>query len=110
MSSQKLRRRTKLSKALVTDPSKLEWKSQAELRARYGVNLRTGTEVSSVDLAAKEVVAGPNQERVAYETLVLATGGIPRRLPIPGKDLSNVFTLRGVEDAKKIDNGELHSL
>ena len=88
----------------------MEWKSQAELRAKYGVTLRTGVEVSSVDLAAKEVVAGPNQERVAYETLVLATGGIPRRLPIPGKDLSNVFTLRGVEDAKKIDAGKLHSL
>ena len=88
----------------------MEWKSQAELRAKYGVTLRTGVEVSSVDLAAKEVVAGPNQERVAYDALVLATGGIPRRLPIPGKDLSNVFTLRGVEDAKKIDAGKPHSL
>ena len=75
-----------------------------ELRTKYGVNLRTGTEVTGVDLAAKEVLVG--QERVAYETLVLATGGIPRRLPVPGKDLSNVFVLRDVEDAKKIDAGE----
>ena len=67
------------------------------------MNLRTGTEVTGVDLAAKEVLVG--QERVAYETLVLATGGIPRRLPVPGKDLSNVFVLRDVEDAKKIDAG-----
>lgn len=36
---------------------------------------------------------------------MLAPGGTPRRLPIDGKDLSNVFTLRGVEDAKKIDAG-----
>jgi len=42
-------------------------------------------------------------ERVPYSTLVLATGGTPRKLPIDGKDLSNVLTLRGVDSAKKID-------
>ncbi|EMD31273.1 hypothetical protein CERSUDRAFT_89128 [Gelatoporia subvermispora B] len=95
--------RTKLSKALVTDTAKLEWRPAAELKAKYGVDLRTGTEVTAVDLASKAVVVGPNQERVTYDTLILATGGVPRRLPIDGKDLANVLTLRGVEDAKKID-------
>ncbi|RPD61014.1 hypothetical protein L226DRAFT_534661 [Lentinus tigrinus ALCF2SS1-7] len=95
--------RTKLSKALITDASKLEWRSAPELRSKYGVNFREGIEVSGVDLGAKEVLVGAAQERVPYETLVLATGGVSRRLPIAGKDLSNVFTLRGVEDAKKID-------
>ncbi|OJT01779.1 Apoptosis-inducing factor 1 [Trametes pubescens] len=93
--------RTKLSKALITDPSKLEYRSAADLRSKYGVDFRAGTEVSGVDLAAKEVIVGAT--RVPYETLVLATGGVARRLPIAGKDLANVFTLRGVEDAKKID-------
>ncbi|KAI0926250.1 hypothetical protein AcW1_008468 [Taiwanofungus camphoratus] len=95
--------RTKLSKALITDPAKIELRSPAELKTKYGVDLRTSTEVTSVDLAKKEVVVGPNQQRVPYETLVLATGGVPRRLPIEGKDLSNVLTMRGVDDAKKID-------
>lgn len=98
--------RTKLSKALITDPAKIELRSPAELKTKYGVDLRTSTEVTSVDLAKKEVVVGPNQQRVPYETLVLATGGVPRRLPIEGKDLSNVLTMRGVDDAKKIDAGE----
>ena len=40
-----------------------------------------------------------------FDTLVIATGGIPRRLPIPGADLENVYTLRGLPDAKKIDEG-----
>ena len=97
--------RTKLSKALITDASKLEYRSAAELRAKYGVDFRAGTEVTGVELATKEVVVGPNKEKVPYDTLVLATGGTPRRLPIPGKDLSNVYTLRGVEDTKKIDAG-----
>ncbi|TBU39755.1 hypothetical protein BD309DRAFT_901165 [Dichomitus squalens] len=95
--------RTKLSKALISDASKLELRSTAELRAKYGVNLRQGVEVTGVELGNKEVVIGATQEKVPYDTLVLATGGIPRRLPIPGKDLSNVYTLRGVEDAQKID-------
>ncbi|KAH9902894.1 hypothetical protein C8Q73DRAFT_635454 [Cubamyces lactineus] len=95
--------RTKLSKALVTDPAKLEWRSLADLRSKYGVDYRSGVEVSGVDIVSKEVVVGASRERVPYETLVLASGGVPRRLPIEGKDLANVLTLRGVEDAKKID-------
>lgn len=89
----------------MTDASKLEWRPAAELRSKYGVNLRTGTEVTGVDPSTKEVIVGTSQERVPYEALILASGGVPRRLPIQGKDLSNVFTLRGVEDAKKIDAG-----
>jgi len=34
--------RTKLSKALITDASKLEWKTAAELKIKYAINLRTG--------------------------------------------------------------------
>ena len=48
---------------------------------------------------------GSGGERVPYGTLVLATGGTPRKLPIDGVELGNVFTLRGVEDAKNIDAG-----
>ncbi|PCH42677.1 hypothetical protein WOLCODRAFT_163963 [Wolfiporia cocos MD-104 SS10] len=95
--------RTKLSKALITDPSKIEWRSGAELKTKYGVDLRTGVEVSSIDVPTKEVIVGSNSQRVPYDTLVLATGGVPRRLPIEGNDLQNVFTLRGVDDTKKID-------
>jgi len=95
--------RTKLSKALVTDPSKLEWQSASVLADKYNTTLRTSTEVSSIDVSQKAVIIGDTQERVPYETLVLATGGTPRKLPIEGKDLSNVLTLRGVDDAKKID-------
>ncbi|THH31451.1 hypothetical protein EUX98_g2754 [Antrodiella citrinella] len=94
--------RTKLSKALVSDPSKLEWLSPTVLLNKYNTTLRTSTEVSSVDIAQKAVIVG-GSERVPYETLVLATGGVSRKLPIEGKDLSNVFTLRGVDDAKRID-------
>ncbi|KAI0346178.1 hypothetical protein BDW22DRAFT_1352201 [Trametopsis cervina] len=95
--------RTKLSKALITDASKLEWRSPAELQAKYGVILRTSTEVTAIDLENKVAVIGSSNERVTYEDLILASGGTPRVLPVEGKELGNVFTLRGVGDAKKID-------
>lgn len=98
--------RTKLSKALVTDASKLEWRPASELLSKYGTVIRTSTEVTSVDLAAKAVVTASG-EHVPYQTLILATGATPRKLPIEGKDFSNVFTLRGVDDAKKIDAGKI---
>ena len=46
------------------------------------------------------------KETLAYDKLILATGGTPRRLPIDGAQLENVFSFRGVEDAKKVDAGK----
>ncbi len=39
---------------------------------------------------------------LGYEKLLLATGGQALRLPLPGSDLKNVFTLRTIEDAEGI--------
>ncbi|SJL00039.1 related to rhodocoxin reductase [Armillaria ostoyae] len=94
--------RTKLSKALITDPSKLEWKNAAELKVKFGTNVRTGVTVTSIDFPNRKVIID-GKDSLIYDKLVLATGGIPRRLPIPGADLENVFTFRTVEDAQKVD-------
>ncbi|KAF9223461.1 hypothetical protein BS17DRAFT_781899 [Gyrodon lividus] len=95
--------RTKLSKALITDSSKLEWRTAAELKIKYGTTLRFGVTVTSIDTASKQVVFDGGKESVAYNKLILAMGGTPRRLPIEGADLENVYTFRGVEDSKKVD-------
>jgi hypothetical protein len=34
-------------------------------------------------------------------------GGTPRRLPIPGSDLENVYTFRSIEDSKRVDAGNI---
>jgi len=34
--------RTKLSKALITDPTKIEWRTAADLKIKYGTNIRLG--------------------------------------------------------------------
>lgn len=65
--------------------------------------MRTGAEVTSIDFDNKKVELDGGKETLEYGTIVLAPGSTPRRLPIEGNDLANVFTLRTVEDAAKID-------
>lgn len=95
--------RTKLSKALITNPAKIEWRSASDLKIRYGTTLRLGVTVTSVDTSTKQVIFEGGKESVPYDKLILATGGTPRRLPIEGGGLENVYTFRGIEDAKKVD-------
>ncbi|KAF8072016.1 hypothetical protein FPV67DRAFT_1748109 [Lyophyllum atratum] len=95
--------RTKLSKALITDPTKVEWRTAGELKIKYGTTIRLGAEVTSVDLAKKQVSLDGGKDILSYEKLVLATGGTPRRLPIEGAQLENVYTFRGIDDASKVD-------
>src|SRR5829696_1031245 len=64
--------------------------------AEHGVELRTATAVTGIDLAARAVeLAGG--ERVAFDRLLLATGAEPRRLPVPGADLDGVHYLRDAD-------------
>ncbi|KAF5392383.1 hypothetical protein D9757_001502 [Collybiopsis confluens] len=94
---------TKLSKAVITDASKIQWRSPADLKIKFGVNLRTGVNVTSVELQDKRVILDNGKDTVIYDKLVIAPGGTPRKLPIPGADCENVYTFRDVDDAKKVD-------
>ncbi|KAG8746964.1 hypothetical protein FRC10_002763 [Ceratobasidium sp. 414] len=113
--------RTKLSKALITDPSKIEWRTADALRDKYGVTFRPGTvripsmtilhptdlvellqTVTAIDASAKTVTIN-GSETIEYLNAVLAPGSIPRTLPVEGADLGNVLTLRTIQDAKAID-------
>ncbi|PPQ83455.1 hypothetical protein CVT25_007046 [Psilocybe cyanescens] len=95
--------RTKLSKALITDPAKIEWRTPADLKIKYGTNIRLGVEVTSVDLEKKTVELDGGKDSLPYDKLILAPGGTPRRLPIDGAQFENVYTFRGIDDAKKVD-------
>ena len=84
--------RTKLSKALITDASKLQWKP-AEWYKEGAINIQED-EVSSIDFKGKSV-STKSGKSIPYTKLILATGGIPKNLPLPGfKDLGNIFLLR----------------
>ncbi|EJD51818.1 hypothetical protein AURDEDRAFT_111417 [Auricularia subglabra TFB-10046 SS5] len=94
--------RTKLSKALLTDLAKLTWRTEEFLKNELHIDFHPGTTVSGVD-TAKRTVTTSDGKSWNYTKLVLATGGTPRELPLPGfQNLGNVFTLRGVTTAKNI--------
>lgn len=96
--------RTKLSKALLTDVSKLEWRSESTLKSDYQVDMRLGTEVTKIDPQQKMVETNKG-DKVSYDKLVLAPGSVTKRLPIDGADLEGVHTLRGLSDAQGIVAG-----
>lgn len=93
--------RPKLSKALLTDLAKLQWREKGWYETGK-VNI-VEDEVVGVDFAAKAVSTKSGQ-KIEYTKLVLATGGTPRLLPLQGfRVLGNIFTLRNVHDAKRIN-------
>jgi 3-phenylpropionate/trans-cinnamate dioxygenase ferredoxin reductase subunit len=68
------------------------------LYEKAGIDLRTGTEVESIDPAASRVMLAGG-EGLGYERLLLATGSEPRRLTSPGADLDGIHYLRNLADA-----------
>ena len=66
------------------------------------IEVRLGTKVDSVDAKSKIVRIG--SESIAYDKVLVATGGRPRELFIPGSDAKNVFLLRTIEDALAIND------
>jgi NADPH-dependent 2,4-dienoyl-CoA reductase/sulfur reductase-like enzyme/rhodanese-related sulfurtransferase len=76
------------------------------LRRRLNLDVRTGSQVESIDRAAnrvqvRELATGRTYE-VAYDKLILATGAAPLRPPIPGLDLPGIYTLRNMQDADRL--------
>jgi 3-phenylpropionate/trans-cinnamate dioxygenase ferredoxin reductase subunit len=65
------------------------------------LDFRPQTRVARIDRAGKQVHLSDGG-RIAYDKLILATGGSARRLPVPGGDLPRVLYLRTIEDAAAI--------
>jgi NAD(P)H-nitrite reductase large subunit len=69
--------------------------------AEHDIRVLTGARVTKVHPSLHTVTL--DEEHVLeYKRLLLATGGRAWRLPIPGNDLENVFTLRTIEDSEAI--------
>ena len=69
-----------------------EWYKEA------GVEVWLNSTVKSIHHEERTVELSTGK-RLAYDQLLLATGGAPRRLGVPGEDLAGVLTLRTPSDA-----------
>jgi len=72
----------------------------AEWYAEKGIELRTSTEALAMDPAAHRVETAGGD--LTYDSVLLATGASPRRLPIDGHDLPGVHTLRTIIDSDRL--------
>eukprot|EP00744_Colponema_vietnamica_P004209 GILI01006321.1.p1 GENE.GILI01006321.1~~GILI01006321.1.p1 ORF type:complete len:644 (-),score=270.29 GILI01006321.1:147-2021(-) len=68
---------------------------------KFGIEFMGGQEVTSVDTSGKQVVLA-NGQALSYDAVLVATGGAARRLPVPGMNLKNVYTVRKAEDAQNV--------
>ena len=67
----------------------------------HDIELRLGHRVRRVEVPEKTIIFDDGAT-LGYEALLLATGGVPRTLEVPGAQLPGVHTLRSVDDADAI--------
>ncbi|QJD81247.1 FAD-dependent oxidoreductase [Spirosoma rhododendri] len=74
--------------------------------ADYGIEIRTGQQVTRLDPQKKEIElsAGEGQptERITYDKALICSGGKPNKLPVPGADLNGVHVLRSLHDSQQL--------
>lgn len=76
------------------------------MKARFNIDVRDLSEVVRIDRENKKVQVKNLRDQSIYEesydVLVLSTGAIPVKPPIPGIDSPNIYTLRDIPDTDAI--------
>ncbi len=95
--------RPNLSKDYLHGHAEPEWMPlrPGEFFKEHDIQLVLNKEVTLVD-ARNKTIAFDGGETMEYDALLVATGGAPIRLNIPGSDLKNVCLLRSFGDADSI--------
>ena len=90
----------------IKDRSKLLVTTAERLKARFNLDVRTRSNVESIDRQKKSVtirdLASGRVYEESYDKLILAPGAAPIRPPISGIDLPGIFTLRTMHDMDRI--------
>ncbi len=77
-----------------------------EAEIERGIRVFTCHEVLKIDVKEKSVLvksrASGEELPIRFDKLVIATGGLPVKPPLPGIDLDHVFTIRTLDDGINI--------
>lgn len=90
---------------VIEEREKLFVQTPEAFSTRFRVDVRTENEVIFIDRKRKTVTVRQSSEDTyeeSYDKLVISTGASPVRPPLPGIDLSGIFTLRNVADTDRI--------
>jgi 3-phenylpropionate/trans-cinnamate dioxygenase ferredoxin reductase subunit len=75
--------------------------AKPESYEEQSIELRLGVRATALD-AAGHAVELESGERIAYDKLLLATGGYPRRAEVAGSELEGIYYLRTLADSERI--------
>ncbi len=89
---------------LGTTPEEKLFPRGADGYAALGIELRTGARVARLDAGAHRLALADG-EPLAFDRLLIATGGVARGLAVPGADLAGIHTLRTLADARAVRAG-----
>jgi len=95
--------RPNLSKDYLAGNAEPEWMPLRpdDFFETHGIEVLREREVAKVDTAAKKIVFDDG-ETLQYDKLLVATGGVPRKLNLPNADLKNILLLRSFDNADEI--------
>jgi NADPH-dependent 2,4-dienoyl-CoA reductase/sulfur reductase-like enzyme/rhodanese-related sulfurtransferase len=90
----------------IVEANSLLVQTPASLRARFNLDVRVNSEVTSIDRAARLVKvrernSGREYEQ-PYDALILSMGATPLLPPIPGIERQGHFTVRNIPDVERI--------
>lgn len=94
--------RPQLSDYLTTDlADKRFFVSPEEWYDKKNISVTLDVKVENIDIASKKITL-KNKEELSYDKLILATGASNFLPPIKGFEKQGVYTIRDIEDAKKV--------
>jgi len=95
--------RPNLSKDFITGKAGEEWLPLRgpKFYSAQGIELLTGRKVVTLD-TQKKLVTLEGGETIGFDKALLATGGNPRKLPVPGAEGEGCYMLRTTGDARAI--------
>jgi apoptosis-inducing factor 3 len=95
--------RTTLSKNYFTGKLKKEeiLLRSPEFYEQHHIDVQLNRVVQKVD-AKTRTITFQDHETLVYDSLLIATGGQPKQLDVPGANLQNIFTLRSFADCEHI--------
>lgn len=95
--------RPNLSKDYLAGHAEPEWMPLRpdDFFETYGIEILRDRDVTKVDAAAK-LITFSDSETLQYDKLLVASGGVPRKLNLPNADLKKIFVLRSFNSADEV--------